>query len=396
MSQQMIQVFKPGLGKEEIEALAEIFETGWIGLGPKTSEFEKKFAEFTGAKYAIACNSATAALHLSCLALGIGEGDEVLVPAITFVSTAHAPAYCGATPVFVDVDPVTLNISVDDIRQKITSKTRAIIPVHFGGHPVCMDQIVQVAQENGLFIIEDAAHACGSEYHGTKIGNLPQTDMTCFSFQAVKNLPVGDGGMITTNRVELVRLLNQLRWMGIDKSTWDRTEEINEESIRTFSEYGWYYEIHELGYKYHMNDIAATIGLLQLEKLEAANARRREIAEKYHESLEGVGDIECPVLQKNTKSSWHNYVIKTSYRDQLNLKLKEKGIATGVHYMPLHLQPYYRRQKKIVLPQAENVWTQLLTLPLYPELTEEELDYIISSIREIYSKLPVPSIRKIA
>ncbi len=392
----MIQVFKPGLGKEEIQALTEIFETGWIGLGPKTAEFEKKFAEFTGAKYAIAVNSATAALHLSCLALGIGPGDEVLVPAITFISTAHAPSYCGAIPVFVDVDPVTLNISIEDMKRKITNKTRAVIPVHFGGHPALMSEIAEVAQEHGLFVIEDAAHACGSKYHGKSIGNLSESDTTCFSFQAVKNLPVGDGGMITTNRVELVRLLNQLRWMGIDKSTWDRTEEINDHSIRSFSEYGWYYEIQELGYKYHMNDIAATIGLIQLKKLESANERREAIARKYDQAFEGVGDIQCPVLQKNTKSSWHNYVIKTAYRDQLNLRLKEKGIATGVHYMPLHLQPFYRRQKKVVLPQAEQVWTQLLTLPLYPELKDEEIGFIISSIKEIYQQFPVTTLKKIA
>lgn len=336
------------------------------------------------------------ALHLSCLALGISEGDEVLVPAITFVSTAHAPAYCRAKPVFVDVNSETLNISVEDMKQKITGRTKAVIPVHFGGHPACMEEIYEVAREHDLLVIEDAAHACGSEYHGTSIGNLPETDTTCFSFQAVKNLPVGDGGMITTNRDELVTHLNQLRWMGIDKSTWDRTEELQDESIRSFSQYGWYYEIHELGYKYHMNDIAATIGLIQLEKLEKGNKRREEIAMRYNDALKGTGDIQCPVIQPKTKSSWHNYVIKTDHRDTLNLQLKEKGVATGVHYMPLHLQHYYRKQNKTVLPTAENIWTKLLTLPLYPELTDDEVDFIIDSVQETFKQIPMNESRKSA
>lgn len=377
-----IQVFKPSFGEEELEALREPFETGWIGLGPKTAEFEEKFAAYVGAKYAVGVNSATAALHLACLALGIGPGDEVLVPTMTFVSTAHAPAYCGATPVFVDVEPDTLNISIEDIQRKLTPRTRAIIPVHYGGHACQMDEIGDIAEQHGLFVIEDAAHACGSEYKGRRIGGLERSDAACFSFHAVKNLATADGGMITTNRVEMVRALRQLRWVGIDKSTWDRTEEglmELETGTRRYASYGWYYEVHELGYKYHMNDITAAIGLVQLRKLEAANARRREIVEQYQRAFEGVDWIERPVEKEYTRSAWHNYVIKTPYRDALNLYLREKSIATGVHYMPIHLQPYYREQFKVSLPIAERVWTQLLTLPLYPALTDEEVEYVIES-----------------
>lgn len=383
MTKDIIQVFKPSFDDEEIEALREPFKTGWIGLGPKTEEFERKFSEFVGAKYAVSVNSATAALHLSCLALGVGPGDEVLVPTLTFVSTAHAPIYCGANPVFVDIEPDTLNISIEDIKTKITSRTKAIIPVHYGGHACQMDKIWDIAKQHGLFIIEDASHACGSKYQDQRIGGLEHTDFTCFSFHAVKNLATGDGGMITTNRVELVRVLRRLRWVGIDKSTWDRTEDELiglEHGIRRYASYGWYYEIHELGYKYHMNDITAAIGLVQLRKLEANNARRREIVEKYNRSFKGESWIERPVEKDYTYSAMHNYVIKTPYRDDLNLFLKDKGIASGVHYMPIHLHPYYREKYKLTLSIAEQVWIQLLTLPLYPTLTNDEVEYVIESI----------------
>jgi len=370
----LIQVFKPSLGQEELDALAEIFKTGWIGLGPKTAEFEQKFAEYVGVKHAVAVNSATAALHLSCLALGIGSGDEVLVPTITFVSTVHAVSYCGAKPVFVDVDPETFNIDTEDIIRKITPKTKAIIPVHYGGHACDMVHIWDIASEYNLFVIEDAAHACGGEYFGYKIGGLSQTVFTCFSFQAVKNLPTGDGGMITTNDDTKVALLNRLRWCGIDKSTWDRTEK-NEHT-----QYGWYYEIKDLGLKCHMNDISAVIGLCQLKKLDEMNNRRREITNMYNKAFSDTPWINIPVELDYAKSACHNYVIKTPYRNELNLYLKEKGIATGVHYLPIHLQPYYRNQEEVSLPVAERVWKLLLTLPLYPSLTNDDVNYIIQSV----------------
>ena len=378
-----IEIFKPTFGEEELEALREPFESGWLGLGPKCAEFEERFAAYVGAKYAVGVNSATAALHLSCLALGIGPGDEVLVPTITFISTAHAPAYCGATPVFVDVEPDTCNISLEDIQRKITPQTRAIIPVHYSGHACQMDKIWKIAEKHSLFVIEDAAHACGSKYKKFPIGGLRQTDTTCFSFHAVKNLATGDGGMITTDRVEIAHSLKQLRWVGIDKSTWERTEEGLLElksGLRRYAKYGWYYEVHELGYKYHINDILAALGLVQLRKLDAANTRRRRIVERYQQAFHDVAWITCPVEKEYTHSAWHTYVIKTPYRDELNVYLLDKGIVTGVHYLPLHLQPYYRKQYKLSLPVAEKVWTQLLTLPLYPDLTDQEVDYIIEQI----------------
>jgi len=383
MKKEMIQVFKPDLGQEELDALSEIFKTGWIGLGPKTEEFEQKFAEFVGAKYAVALNSATAALHLACLSLGIGPEDEVLIPTMSFVSTAHAPVYCGAKPVFVDCEPDTLCIDVDDMKRKITAKTKAVIPVHYGGHACDMDAIWALANQNGFFVIEDASHACGSTYKNENIGGLEQSKMSCFSFHAVKNLATGDGGMITTNSFELVHLLKRLRWVGIDKSTWDRTEDVTMEmqtKIRNYSTYGWYYEVNDLGYKYHMNDITATIGLVQLQKLEKANEQRRKVVTIYQNSFKDVKWLERPIEKEYTHSAWHNYVIKTPYRDKLNLHMKELGIATGVHYMPIHLQPYYRNKTFVSLPKAEKVWTTLLTLPLYPNLSDVEVNRVIEAV----------------
>lgn len=383
MEKDMIQVFKPNLGQEELDALSEIFKSGWIGLGPKTTEFEQKFAEYVGAKYAVGVNSATAALHLACLSLGIGPGDEVLIPTMSFVSTAHAPVYCGATPIFVDCEPDTLCIDVNDMKQKITPRTKAVIPVHYGGHACDMEAIWSLADQTGFKVIEDASHACGSTYKENHVGGLERSKITCFSFHAVKNLATGDGGMITTNNYELVSLLKRLRWVGIDKSTWDRTEDATMElstKIRQYATYGWYYEVNELGYKYHMNDITATIGLVQLQKLDKANERRRNIVSMYQKNFENEHWIERPVEKEYTHSAWHNYVIKTSHRDRLNLHLKQLGIATGVHYVPIHLQPYYRRNNFVSLPIAEKVWTTLLTLPLYPSLSNEEVNRVIDAV----------------
>lgn len=378
----MIQVFRPSMGEEEVQAVREVLESGWIGLGPKTAEFERKFASYVGAKYAVGLNSATAALHLALIGFGIGKGDKVLVPPITFVSTIHVILYNGATPVFVDVYSDTLCIDVEDMKRKITEKTKAVIPVHYGGHPCEIDEILEIADQQGLIVVEDAAHACGSEYKGRKIGSIG--DATCFSFHAVKNLATGDGGMITTDNKEVYELLKRLRWVGIDKSTWKRTEAIEKamkSERKEYGKYGWYYEVNELGYKYHMNDIAAAIGLVQLEKLEKTNQRRREIVESYNQAFEDIEWIETPVERKYIKSAHHNYVIKTPYRDELNLYLRDKDIATGVHYMPIHLHPYYKGKYNANVPVAERIWKQLLTLPLYPDLRDVDVQRVIDVIK---------------
>lgn len=366
------------MGRQEIEAVGKVINSGWIGLGPKTEEFEKKFAAFTDSGYAIALNSATAALHLSMLVLGIGKGDEVLVPSLTFVSTAHAALYVGAKPVFVDVDEVTLCMDPKDLEKKITGKAKAIIPVHFGGHPVDLGKVHNIAKKHGLRVVEDASHACGSKYKGKMIGGL--SDLTCFSFHAVKNLATGDGGMITTNNKKLADVIKRLRWVGINKDTWEREELVSRKGYR---QYGWYYEVTDLGYKYHMNDLTAAIGLVQLAKLSKANRRRNQLAKRYDKKLSRFKWLKTPVVLPWAETARHNYVIKTKYRDRLNLFLNKKKISTGVHYFPVHLQPYYRNNGFTAdVPATEKVWKNLLTLPLYPTLSLSDQDRVINAISE--------------
>lgn len=374
----VLPVFRPAMGQEEIDAVAEVIRSGWIGLGPKTEEFEKKFADYVDAKFAVGLNSATAALHLSLLALGIGPSDEVLVPSLTFVSTAHVALHVGARPVFVDVDEETLCMDPKDLERKVTKRSKAVLPVHYGGHPADLDAIHEIAKKKKLFVIEDASHACGSMYNGKKIGGL--SDVTCFSFHAVKNLATGDGGMVTTNDRKLAATIHRLRWMGINQETWSREELVLQKGYR---QYGWYYEVTDLGYKCHMNDVAAAIGLVQLRKLARMNARRTRLSDRYGQTLEKLPWLRTPVYRSNVRSVKHNYVVRTDKRDRLNVFLKKKLISSGVHYFPIHLHPYYRKHGfRAEVPVTERVWKTLLTLPLYPTLSFADQDRVIHAIIE--------------
>ena len=368
-----IPVLKPSIGQDEIDAVVEVLKSGWLGLGPKTEEFERKFAEFIGCNYAIALNSGTAALHLALAALGIKEGDEVIVTTMTFVSTVHAIRYIGATPVFSDIEKDTMNIDPDDIERKITNKTKAIMVVHMAGHPCNMDRINKIGENNGLHIIEDAAHACGAKHKGKRIGDTD--NLTCFSFHAVKNLTCGEGGAIISNHEWYNRFFKEMRWVGISKDTW----------IRTAGEkvYAWQYWIDKVGYKYHMSDINAAIGLVQLQKLDQLNHKRKSIATNYSKEFSNLAWIELPKEKDYAESSWHLYQIKLpdqNTRDRLVGYLKEKDISPGVHYMPIHLQPCYRDSKACV-PVAGEIWKRILTLPVYPDMTQEELDQVIDAVR---------------
>jgi perosamine synthetase len=364
----MIPIFRPTCGDEEIQAVTEVLRSGWWGLGPKTLDFENKFAQYVSAKHAVAMNSATAALHLALKVLAV-EGKEVVTTSMTFVSTNHAILYNGAIPVFADIEPDTLNIDPADVARKISPRTGAIVVVHYGGHACDMDQIRSVSDAYGIPVLEDAAHACGAFYKGKPVGSL--SEVTSFSFHAVKNLATGDGGMVTTNNSQYDRRLRQLRWVGINKDTWTRTDD--------GKNYSWAYNVEELGFKYHMNDITAAIGLAQLGKLDRTNGRRREIATRYNEAFKDLGWLGTPVEKEYAKSSWHNYVVKIENRDAFMTYLRERGISTGMHYIPNHLYEMYKPYATS-LPVTEYTWTKLVTLPLFPDLTDEQVDYIVDTI----------------
>ncbi|MFC1649273.1 GNAT family N-acetyltransferase [Patescibacteria group bacterium] len=378
----LIPLFKPHYGRDEIGKVNKVLKSGWIGLGPETEEFERKFAKYVGSKYAVALNSATSALHLALIVSDVKKGDEVIVPALTFVSTAHVAEYLKAKPVFADLQKDTLCLNPSEVEKNITNKTKAIVVVHYGGHPGNMDELLKIAKRYNITLIEDAAHACGSKYYDKMIGNVGP--LTCFSFHAVKNLATGDGGMITTNDKKVADKLKSLRWMGINKSTWGRIENVTRKGAPKKS-YGWYYEVDALGYKYHMNDIAAALGLAQLEKLDRVNEKRRRLAGVYTKALDSIPEIECPTTLDGVISSQHNYAIRLDNRDKLYLYLKHNNISTGVHYLPLHMQPYYsKRHKNTQLPVTESEWKRILLLPLFPSLTKKEQEYIISKVAEFF------------
>lgn len=372
----LIPIFRPSYDEAELRAVEEVFQSGWIGLGPRTAEFEHRFAEYVGVPHAVAVNSATAALHLALKVLNV-TGGEVITTPMTFVSTNHAILYNDAIPVFADIEPDTLNINVESFRQNLTDRTRAIIVVHYGGHACDMDPILALARAHDIPVVEDAAHGCGGTYKGRKLGSLGT--IGCFSFHAVKNLATGDGGMITLADPELDGRLRRLRWCGLDKDTWDRSE--------VDQKYSWYYTVQELGFKYHMNDITAAIGLVQLQKLERANARRREIAAYYNDRFADLDWLETPVEKSYARSAHHNYVVRLDRRDDLIAYLREQRISAGVHYLPNHLYTMYRNYKADV-PVTERVWRRLVTLPLYPDMTDGDVERVVGAVRNFGVQRP--------
>lgn len=374
MNYKHIPVLQPSIGQEEIDSVAEVMRSGWLGLGPKTEQFEVEFAASVGSRFAAALNSGTAALHLALDILRIGPGDEVIVPSMTFISTVHAVRYVGANPVFADIEDDSLNLSVVDIERKITPRTKAVIVVHMGGHPCDMDAIHALAAQHGIHVIEDAAHACGAAYKGKRIGSI--SPLTCFSFHAVKNLTSGEGGAITCNAEWMARKIREKRWVGISRDTWMRSS--------TEKVYAWQYYVDEVGFKYHMNDLQAAIGLVQLGKLDRLNGRRREVAERYRSALSDLDWLTLPIEKDYAHSSWHLYQVRLpdeSRRDRLIGHLQEQNIATGVHYYPCHLHPIYIDSRASV-PRTLSVWKQILTLPMHPNLSDADLDRIISRVRE--------------
>ncbi|MBP1754617.1 MAG: glutamine--scyllo-inositol transaminase [Firmicutes bacterium] len=363
------------IDEDDIQAVVETLRSDYLTTGPKVEEFERSVADYLGAKYAVAVSNGTAALHVACLAAGIGEGDEVITSPITFVASANCALYCGATPVFADINPDTYNIDPEEIRRKITPKTKAIIPVHFTGQPCAMDEIHAIAKEYNLIVIEDACHALGADYKGQKIGTL--SDMTVLSFHPVKHITTGEGGMIMTENEELYERLKLFRTHGITRKP-SQLEQCDGP---------WYYEQQVLGYNYRITDIQCALGISQMKKLDAFVARRREIAARYDQAFGAMEGIKVPFQAEGCHNSWHLYVIQVLDKNRKEVfdSLIERNIGVNVHYIPVHTQPYYRAHgyAEVVCPNAELVYSRFISLPMYAKLSEEEQDYVIEQVKSL-------------
>ncbi len=370
-----IPLFRPYSTEEEVEAVAEVIRSGWWGQGPKTAELEQRFKEVVGASAVVAVSSGTAALHLALLAAGVEPGCEVITPSLTFVSSSHAILYCGATPVFADVDPETLNLDPRDVAKRITARTRAILVVDYGGQPADLEAIQRLAAEHGLVVIEDAAHAAGASYQGQPVGSI--SPLTCFSFHPVKPLASGDGGVIALGQgadPEWEPRLRRLRWLGIDEDTWQRADR------RSAGDYRWQYVVTELGYKYQLNDVLAAIALVQLRRVPSLLARRRAICDRYRAGLADLPWIDLLHEPLDSRSAHHLFVVKVDNREAVRRWLGEHGIGSGVHYTPNHLLAMYAPYAQ-PLPVTEREHTRLLTLPLYSGMTDTDADYVVEVLR---------------
>lgn len=361
-----VPIAKPIIGEEEIENVVEVLKSGMIAQGPKVMEFEEKFANWIGAKYGIATNSGTSALHVALLACGIGEGDEVITTPFTFIASGNAIVYTGATPVFADIDLDTYTIDPDKIEDLITDKTKAILPVQLYGQAADMDKIREIAEKHDLKIIEDAAQAHGAEYNGEKVGTLG--DMACFSFYPTKNMTTSEGGMITTDDEELAKKAQMFRAHGASER----------------------YHHDEIGYNFRMTDIAAAIGLAQLKVIDEFNDKRISNADYLNEQLKDIEGIVTPKSPDNYKHVYHQYTIRVEKgnRDDWVEFLTNKGIGTGIHYpIPLYNQPIY---KKLGIegdcPLAEKAADNVISLPVHPSLTKEDLDLVVDAVKEASAK----------
>ena len=369
----------------DILAVADALRLSNLTQGPLVEEFEKSIAQYCGAKYAVAVNSGTSALHIACLAAGITAGDEVITSAITFVASANCVLYCGGKPVFADIEADTALIDPTDIRRKITNKTKAVIPVHFAGQPADMEEISKIAKENNLKIIEDAAHAIGAKYRlksgqdWIKIGSCYQSDMTILSFHPVKHITTGEGGMVLTNDHDLYEKLVFFRSHGITRNIKYVKE----------TDGPWYYEMHELGFNYRLTDIQSALGTSQLKKLDKFIARRKEIAKMYDEAFSRMERIDFIKENEGFASSRHLYVVLVENRKNVfNWLRAETNIMVNVHYIPVYFHPYYRRlgYEKGLCPVAEEYYSRAISIPMFPTLSDEEIEYVIRKVGQSIAK----------
>ncbi len=368
----------PDIGDDEIKAVVETLRSGWLAPGPRAQAFEEAFAGRVGVAHAVAVNSCTAGMHLALLAAGVGPGDEVVTSPITFAATANVIAHTGATPVLADVDPADLNLDPVAVRARLTPRTKALMPVHYAGQPCRMDELRAIAQERGLRLIEDAAHAVGSAYRGEPVGKTP--DAAVFSFYATKNITTGAGGILTTDNAALAERVRTLRLHGLSADAWDRYADTGSP----------FYRVLEAGFNYAMPDMEAALGLAQLRRLDGFLARRAELAELYGLLLAGAPEIELPSARPEVTHSWHLYVIRLRRgalrisRDEFLRELKEQGIGTSVHFIPLNHHPYFREAygwQPGDHPNADAAFEEIVSLPLYTRMTDADVQRVAEAVR---------------
>lgn len=361
---------KQSINEEDINAVLDVLRSDFLTTGPKIEEFEQLVKDYVGADYAVAISNGTAALHAACFAAGIKKDDEVITTPITFVASANCALYLDAKPVFADIDKDTYNIDPEEIRKKITNKTKAIIPVHYAGQPCEMDEIHKIARENNLVVIEDAAHALGADYKGRKIGSM--SDMTTFSFHPVKHITTGEGGMIVTNNKEYYKRLQLFRNHGItrDKNLMKKSDGV------------WYYEQLDLGYNYRITDIQCAMGISQMKRLNQFIIRRKQLVDRYNKAFEDIEDIIVPYQRQGCNNSWHLYVIQVRERERIFNQLRNSGIGVNVHYIPVYKHPYYQEHgyNETKCENAEQFYKNIISLPLYPSLSDDEQEYVIEHV----------------
>lgn len=381
----MIFYGKQSIAQSDIDAVVEVLKSDFLTQGPAIEKFEKYVAEYCGVKYAVAVTNATSALHIACLAAGLGKGDVLWTSPITFTASANCGRYCDADVDFVDIDPSTYNMSVDELEKKLQKaavKPKVVIPVHLAGQSCDMDKIYKLSQEYGFKVIEDASHAIGADYKSAKIGCCKYSDLAVFSFHPVKIVTTGEGGMVLTNDKELHEKVLLYRSHGITRDPKMMT--------RT-ADGPWYYQQIELGFNYRMTDMQAALGYSQMQKVDEFVSRRRYLAKRYDKLLKNINNIHLPDQNEDTDSSWHLYVVRVDFskinktKQQIFAEMKDRGICLNLHYIPVHTQPYYQKQgfKDGDFPNSEKYYEEAFTLPLYYSLTDEQQDYIVKNLVEV-------------
>ena len=373
--------------EKDIQAVERVLHSDWLTQGPAIEAFEKKVANYCGAKYAVAVTNATSALHIACKAAGLGEGDVLWTSPITFTASANCGRYCGADVDFVDIDDKTYNMSVAELRHKLETavkKPKVVIPVHLAGQSCDMEAIKALADEYGFKIIEDASHATGADYKNTKVGSCRYSDMTVFSFHPVKIVTTGEGGIVLTNNKELYEKLKLYRSHGITRDSDLMTQE---------ADGPWYYQQIELGFNYRMTDMQAALGCSQMDSLDEFVARRRYLVKRYNEKLKNL-PLRTPYQDEATNPSWHIYIIRVDFtkvklsKKEIFARMKDRGIVLNLHYIPVHTQPYYQKLgfQKGDFPVSEKYYEEAITLPLYYDLTDEQQDEVIEALKEVLAE----------